>query len=74
MIATIITALTALAKAIPALAGLCEKLVQWAQAMDSKRNEAQAIEREHEKNARNDAAIAAANRLPPDGPGDTRKD
>lgn len=45
MIASLISTLVALAKAVPALTSLCEKLIDLFSRYDSSRNEQQALDR-----------------------------
>ena len=89
MFVGIITALTALTKAIPPLTGLCEMAISWFRDWETKRNEQQARERRTRKDSDVDAAIAnilcppadgkqpttdAAGRLPGSGGSGTRVD
>jgi hypothetical protein len=64
-ITAIIALLTGVAKAIPALASLCEQAIGWLKELDEKRNAEIARQRKVDKDAAVDAAIDAGGVLPP---------
>lgn len=65
-LAAIISALVALAKAVPAIAGLCHRLIELCEQYDTKKNESTALKRLEEKDASVDAAIDGLRVRPPE--------
>lgn len=57
--AAIIALLTGVARAIPAMASLCEQAIGWLKELDAKRNAEIARQRKSDKDAAVDAAIDA---------------
>ena len=63
-IASLISTIGALARAVPEIADLCETLIKVAQDYEDDRNKLNARKRWSEKNAAIDAAIGNVQRLP----------